>query len=232
MQPSWQIDLKVDISYTPKQNRLHFSLSCYTVFSLKICVQGRTDKPPKKFVDIINHSKKNKLIVQNSETLDKVKRKKVLCKALQGLSQSLYKPYFFFGTSPSYRENGCGSPQQCCFFVDLDGLHVRKEIGFSVPRGLKPLLLGDKCLLCGNTVWLTDTAQSLIPPLPPRRTWINHLHGKATVLRWNSCLVLSSLLSRFRRAEMAVGLTLKHDKYKQIKCCLLTSAMIKTTCPI
>lgn len=37
-------------------------------------------------------------------------------------------------------------------FVDLDGLHVSDEIGFSVPHGLKPLVFGDKCLLCGNTV--------------------------------------------------------------------------------
>lgn len=36
--------------------------------------------------------------------------------------------------------------------MDLDGLHASNEIGFSVPRGLKPLVFGDKCLLCGNTV--------------------------------------------------------------------------------
>lgn len=75
-------------------------------------------------------------------------------------------------------------------FVGLDGLRVSAEIGFSVPPGLKPLVFGDKCLLCGNAVWLTDRAQSLISPLPARRTWINHLHGKATVRCWNSCLEL------------------------------------------
>lgn len=92
-------------------------------------------------------------------------------------------------------------------FLDLDGLHVSEEIGFSVPRGLKPLVFGDKCLLCGNAVWLTDRAQSLIPPLPPHCTWINHLHGKATVLCRSSCLELNSL---FKRADMAVRLTLKN----------------------
>lgn len=97
-------------------------------------------------------------------------------------------------------------------FVDLDGLHVSAEIGFSVPGGPKPLVFGDKCLLCGNAVWLTDRAQSLISPLPPRRTWINHLHGKATAWCWNSCLELSFLFP-----HCAVRLTLKAHGYKYIK---------------
>lgn len=69
-----------------------------------------------------------------------------------------YKPLFYiiFWVSieifSSNRENGCGCAQQYCFFVALNGLRESDEISFSIPRGLKPLVFGDKCFLCGNSV--------------------------------------------------------------------------------
>lgn len=120
---------------------------------------------------------------------------------------------FFLGNTPLFQGKWMWWHSAMLLFMDLDGSHVSAEIGFSVPRGLKPLVFGDKCLLCGNTVWLTDTAQSLIPPLPPCCTWINHLHGKATVLR----LELSSLLFfSVSGAEMGLGIIRRRIKYELV----------------
>ena len=74
-------------------------------------------------------------------------------------------------------------------------MHESDEISFSIPHGLKPLVFGDKCFLCGNSV-----INGHSPEPDPSSASSLYLNQSSA---WKSCsLEVNQLLRAFSRSSL------------------------------